>query len=115
MKYRYLFSWNNLLGREKRRLLNFLRGLFNDDQIEIFQRSIKRSNKNIGLSFGQTFDKEETYGTFHMTINDSNTSARVEMFDEVNKDVLELDLLVREELGDYNLYMKRDKGARSTH
>lgn len=35
MKYRYLFSWNNLLGREKRRLLNFLRGLFDDDQIEI--------------------------------------------------------------------------------
>lgn len=49
-----------------------------------------------------------------MTINDSNTSARVEMLDEVNGNVWELDLLVREELGDYNLYIKRDnriKGA----
>lgn len=114
-KYRYLFSWNNMLGREKGRLLNFIRSRFDDDQIEIFQRTIKRSDKNIDLIFGQTFDEEVTYGTFDLTINESSTSARVEMFDNVNGNVWELDLLVREELGDYNLYMKRDKETRSTH
>jgi hypothetical protein len=110
MKYRYLFSWNNLLGKEKRRLLNFIRDKFGDDQTEIFQRRIKRSDKNIDLSFGQTFDKEVIYGTFHITINDSNTSARVMIFDEVNGNVWELDLLVKETLGggDFSMYMKKD-------
>ncbi len=109
MKYRYLFSWNNMFGREKKRLLNFIRGLFGDDQIEIFQTSIKRKDKSIELSFGQTFEKEETYGTFHITINDSNTRAKVEMFDEVNGNVWGLDLLVKESPGDgdYSIYVKK--------
>jgi len=110
MKYRYLFSWNNMLGREEWRLLKFLRDKFGDDQIEIFQNSIKRSDKTIGFSFGQTFEKEEVYGSFHITISDSNASANVKIFDEVNGDVWEIDLLVKESLGngDFSIYMKKD-------
>jgi hypothetical protein len=111
MKYRYLFSWNNMLGREKRRLLNFIgEKIGGDEYIEIFQGSIKRSDKTIEFKFGQTFEKEEVYGSFHITISDSKNRADITIFDEVNGDVLEMDLLVKETPGDsdFRIYMKRN-------
>jgi len=111
MKYRYLFSWKNMLGREESRLLNFLREkIGGDDYIEIFQGSIKRSDKTIGFSFGHTFEKEEVYGSFHITISDSKNRADLTIIDEVNGDVLEMDLLVKEAPGDsdFRIYVKRN-------
>lgn len=115
MKSRYLFSWNNMLGREKRRLLKFITDRTGDDQIEIFQGSIKQSDKGIGFSFGQTIDAEEmVFGTFGIEIYNSNTSAKVMIFHEEwgirNGGMWDVDLLVRETLGDgdFNIYMKKD-------
>lgn len=111
IKYRYLFSWKNMLGREKSRLLNFLREKIGGDYyIEVFQDSIKRSDKTIGFKFGQRFEKEEVYGSFHITMSDSKNRADLTITDEVNGDVLEMDLLVKEAPGDsdFRIYVKRN-------
>ena len=112
-KYRYLFSWNNMIGREKRRLLKFITDRTGDDQIEIFHGSIKRSDKAISFRFGQSIDGEEMeFGTFGIEIYNSNTSAKVMISHEDLGlgigGVWDLDLLVRETLSDFNIYMKKD-------
>lgn len=113
MKCHYLFSWNKMFGKEKRRLLKFITDRIGDDQIEIIQGSIRRGDKTIGFRFGQTIDGEEMeFGTFDIEINDSNTSAKVmivrEEWGNGNGGVWDLDLLVREILGDgdFNIYLK---------
>jgi hypothetical protein len=112
-KYRYLFSWNNMIGREKRRLLKFITDRTGDDQIEIFHGSIKRSDKAISFRFGQSIDGEEMeFGTFGIEIYNSNTSAKVMISHEDLGlgigGIWDLDLLVRETLSDFNMYMKKE-------
>jgi len=102
-----------MIGREKRRLLKFITDRTGDDQIEIFHGSIKRSDKAISFRFGQSIDGEEMeFGTFGIEIYNSNTSAKVMISHEDLGlgigGVWDLDLLVRETLSDFNIYMKKD-------
>ena len=122
LKYRYLFSWNNMLGKEKRKLLNFIIDKIDDDQIEILQSTIKLSDKTITFDFGQKIpdfgqpadESVQVSGSFFITINATNIGAEVNIFDETNGMIWEGNLLVKESLDDhdFNIFIKRDYRTR---
>jgi hypothetical protein len=103
-KFRYLFSWNNMLTREKNRLISFLISKTGDDFADILNVQNKGGNTRI-IDFGMdTGDpKVGIFGTFQLTINNTYTRAEAYIFNAHHQMIWKADLLVKEIAEDKNM------------
>jgi hypothetical protein len=104
--YQYLFSWNDILDKQKNRLLDFIMSKYGDDNIEILNAHTKRSNKRLEVSFGIDTgilqdEISGIFGNFQIIINNSNTRAEACIFDNRHQLVWKDNLLVKEVVIDY--------------
>jgi hypothetical protein len=114
----YLFSWNKILNKEKHRLLDFITNkTAAENQIEILENTIKRTNNNkklecnFGLKVGEEIG-DAVYGTVSILMDDTKKGAEISILDNNRNVIHKENLLVRksEEQGnDFNLYMKTNK------
>jgi hypothetical protein len=103
-KYRYLFSWNNMLTREKDRLMSLIVSKTGDYFAEIRNVQDKKNNKRI-IEFGIDTGEPEVgvLGTFQIAINNTYTHAEACIFDIHHEMAWRDDLLVKEVAKDTNL------------
>ena len=103
-KYRYLFSWNNMLTREKDRLMSLIVSKTGDYFAEIRNVQDKENNKRI-IEFGIDTGEPEVgvLGTFQIAINNTYTHAEACIFDVHHEMVWRDSLLVKEVAKDTNL------------
>ncbi|CAN5499098.1 hypothetical protein BH18THE2_BH18THE2_25580 [soil metagenome] len=113
----YLFSWNEMVNKEKHRLLDFITNKTGEYQIEIIENTVKRTNNNkklecnFGLKVGEDIG-DVVYGTVSIFMDDTKKGAEVSILDNNHNIIHKEDLLVQksEEQGnDFNLYMKKNK------
>lgn len=127
MEHRYLFSWNNMLGKEKNRLLDFILSKTANEPIQIIISTLKQKRREMQFSFelGDELSKEILNCTFQITLNNTNTSAKVIIFSNTHGVVWEGELLVKEAvnyystiwtgdrvikpISDYNLFIRNNK------
>ena len=101
-EYRYLFSWNNMLTREKNILINFILSKTGDFIANIFKVKDK-GNRRI-INFGiDTGDSESVQGTFQIAINHTYTHAEACIFDTRHQIVWKDKLLVKKVVEDTSL------------
>jgi hypothetical protein len=98
MKHRYLFSWNNMLGKEKNRLLDFILSKTANEPIQIIWSTLQHGNREIQFDFelGNELSKEIFQSTFQIKLNNTNTSAEVNIFSDTRGMLWEGNLLAKE-------------------
>jgi hypothetical protein len=95
LEYQYLFSWNNMLTREKNRLINFILSKTGDFISNIFKVKKDKGDRRV-IDFGiDTGDSESIQGTFQITINNTHTRAEACIFDTRHQIVWKGELLVK--------------------
>jgi hypothetical protein len=106
--YQYLFSWNDMLDKQKNRLLDFIISKYGyDNNIEILSKHTKRSNKRLDVSFGIDTgilhdEISGIFGNFQITINNTNTRAEACIYDSSHQLIWRDNLLVKEVEIDYD-------------
>ena len=77
LEYLYLFSWNNMLGKEKKRLLDFILSKTANEPTQIIINTLKQKRRELHFSFepGVGLSKEIHNCTFQITLNNTNTNA----------------------------------------
>lgn len=103
--YQYLFSWNNMLSREEKALTSLISSKTKDDFVEILKVQNNENNRRV-IDFGiDTGDSEVdgVFGTFQITINDTNTAAEACIFNAYHQLIWKDNLLVKEAAKDIDL------------
>ena len=96
LEYQYLFSWNNMLTREKNRLINFILSKTGDFISNIFKVKKDKGDRRV-IDFGiDTGDSESIQGTFQITINNTYPRAEACIFDARHQMIWKDELLVKE-------------------
>src|SRR5919106_385307 len=109
-EYQYLFSWKNMLTREKNRLISLiLSNSFNfDTDILKVEDKGKRRVIDFGIDTGDS--KNIPQGTLRLAINNTYTRAEACIFDVHHQIVWKDELLVKEIVkdhgNDFNFYIK---------
>lgn len=130
MKYRYLFSWNNMLGKEKNRLLDFIISKTANEPIQIIWTTLEHEGRKIQFNFqlGDELSKDILIFTFQITLNNTNTDAEVSIFNDTHGMIWEGRLLAKEVANyysttwahghfvkpdnDFNLFIRNDRTKR---
>ncbi|MGH9982498.1 MAG: hypothetical protein ACRD8W_00905 [Nitrososphaeraceae archaeon] len=125
IKHEYLFSWNNMLGKEKNRLIDFIKSKTANEPIQIIWTTFKRESREIQFDFvlGNELSKEIRELVFHIILNYTNPSADVNILDKIHGMIWEGNLLAKEAENyfsttwtgdhfvrpnnDYNLYIRK--------
>ena len=120
-EYQYLFSWNNMLTREKNILINFILSKTGDFIANIFK--VKDKGNGRVIDFGiDTGDSKSIQGTFQIAINNAYTLAEACIFDARHQIIWKDELLVKKivedtssswrsnsnyNTNDFNFYIKK--------
>ncbi len=125
IKHEYLFSWNNMLGKEKNRLIDFIKSKTANEPVQIIWTTFKRESREIQFDFvlGNELSKEIRELVFHIILNYTNPSADVNILDKIHGMLWEGNLLAKEAENyfsttwtgdhfvrpnnDYNLYIRK--------
>ncbi|MGB7632385.1 MAG: hypothetical protein WBL68_01550 [Nitrososphaeraceae archaeon] len=103
-EYRYLFSWNNMLTREKNILINFILSKTGDFIAVILKVQNKGDNRRV-ITFG--IDKGDSeivaQGTFQIAIDNTHTHAEACISDVHHQIIWKDELLVIEVVKDTSL------------
>ena len=76
LEYLYLFSWNNMLGKEKKRLLDFILSKTANEPTQIIINTLKQKRRELHFSFEPGVGLSKVHNcTFQITLNNTNTNA----------------------------------------
>src|ERR671919_2107619 len=103
LEYQYLFSWNNMLTREKNRLINFICSKTGDFVSNIFKVKKEKGDRRVIDFVIDTGDSESIQGTFQITINNTHTRAEACIFDARHQVIWKDELLVKKIVEDTSL------------
>ena len=113
-EYRYLFSWNNMLTREKNILIDFILSKTCDFIANIFK--VKDKGNRRVIDFGiDTGDSKSIQGTFKLAINNTYTHAEACIFDARHQIMWKDELLVKKIVDDTNLSWRSNSSYKITN